>query len=126
MFGPSLHIVGLRQFSGVPARVALQRIECAGMVQVNHRVELLRQAALKVMAPALGFRAVYDTDGALETLSFQQRDRVISLAQINQKSGKTGRVPSQSTVPSQPGKATLNDLGQTRDLERSLSSLDDP
>ena len=85
MFGPSLHIVGLRQFSGVPARVALQRFECAGMVQVNHRVELLRQAALKVMAPALGFRAVYDTDGALETLSFQQRDRVISLAQIKPK-----------------------------------------
>ena len=33
---------------------------------------------------------------------------------------------AQSTVPSQPCKATFNDPGQTRDLERSLSSLDDP
>src|ERR1700680_1704077 len=32
---------------------------------------------------------------------------------------------AQSTVPPQPGKATFNDPGQTRDLERSLSSLDD-
>ena len=35
-------------------------------------------------------------------------------------------VLAQSTVPPQPGKATFNDPVQTRDLERSLSSLDDP
>jgi hypothetical protein len=32
---------------------------------------------------------------------------------------------SEHTLP-QPGKATFNDPGQTRDLERSLSSFDDP
>ena len=36
------------------------------------------------------------------------------------------RYSAQSTVPPQPGKATFNDPGQTRDLERSLSPLDDP
>jgi hypothetical protein len=35
-------------------------------------------------------------------------------------------VLTQSTVPPQPGKAAFNDPGQTSDLERSLSSLDDP
>ena len=33
---------------------------------------------------------------------------------------------AQSTVPPQPGKATFHNPGQTRDFERSLSSLDDP
>ena len=35
-------------------------------------------------------------------------------------------VLAQSTVPPQPSKATFNDPGQTSDLERSVSSLDDP
>ena len=57
---------GLRQFAAVPFRGALERLERAALIEMNHGVELLREPRREVMAPAFRLRPVNDADGALQ------------------------------------------------------------
>src|SRR5918992_825918 len=51
----------------VPPGGSVQRLDGAGFVEVNHRVELLREAGFEVMADPLGFRVVDDTNGSFQS-----------------------------------------------------------
>src|SRR3984893_14175545 len=49
--------IGLRHFAFLPARGPLQRLDRPGLIEVDHRVELVRQAGPEVVAGALRFGA---------------------------------------------------------------------
>src|SRR5205823_8645697 len=67
--------VGLRQLAALPAGRPLERHQRARLVEVDDRVELVGQPGVKVVAPALGLRAVDHPDGALEVRLAQPGDR---------------------------------------------------
>ena len=46
--------VGLRGLAGLPGGGSLQRLDSAGFVEVDHRVELARERGVEVVARALG------------------------------------------------------------------------
>src|SRR5688572_504130 len=58
--------IGLRHIPGMPSRHALERLDGAGLVDVDHGVELLRQTGVKVVALALGLGSIDHADRALE------------------------------------------------------------
>src|SRR5438552_13253306 len=49
---------------------------------MNDCIELLRQTCLEIMTPALRFRPVNHTDGALESPGPKQLSRIVSFAEI--------------------------------------------
>src|SRR5437667_10468816 len=49
---------------------------------MNDCIELLRQTCLEIMTPALRFRPVNHTDGALESPGPKQVSRIVSFAEI--------------------------------------------
>src|SRR5687768_3320352 len=57
----------LRNLTALPPRGALQRLHCARVVEVQHRIELLGQARLEVVTGTLALRPIDDADGTLES-----------------------------------------------------------
>ena len=53
----------------------VERDERVGLVEVNHRVELLGQAGVEIVAEAFGVRAVDDADRALRAWVAELRGR---------------------------------------------------
>ena len=45
------------QFSRVPLRCALQRLDGVGFVEMDHGVELIGETSEEIVAEALGFRS---------------------------------------------------------------------
>ena len=66
---PSLQAgrIGFRILSGHPHAGRLERFQCAGDVDVDHRIELIRRTHVEVMALAFGLRAVDHADGAAQS-----------------------------------------------------------
>ena len=60
--------------------------EGAGFVQVNDRVELLREPRAKAVTPPLRLRTIDYADGALEAFLAQKCRRFVALAQVQPKS----------------------------------------
>src|SRR5438132_5040922 len=56
---------------------------------MNDRIELLRQTCLEIMTPALRFRPVNHTDGALEPPGPEQLGRIVSFAEIEPEARDT-------------------------------------
>src|SRR5438445_12652594 len=59
----------LRQFTFIPNTRALQRLDCARLVNVNDGVELLRQTRMKIMTQPLALRPIDHTNRALQARS---------------------------------------------------------
>src|SRR5438552_856771 len=58
--------IGLRHLARVPPRGALEGLDGARLVEVQHGVELLGQPRAEVVARALGVRTIDHADGPLE------------------------------------------------------------
>src|SRR4051812_26990706 len=84
--------VSLGQLAAVPARRTLQRLQRAGLVEVNDGVELLRQPGGEVVAPALRLGTVDDANRALQALGAKEADSVVLGAQIKPKPRDAGGV----------------------------------
>src|SRR5436853_101488 len=54
------------RLAALPGRVQIERLQCPGLVKVNHRVELVAQAGHEIVTHSLGLRAVHDSDGPLQ------------------------------------------------------------
>src|SRR5205823_1177196 len=84
--------VRLRQLAGVPLGRALERLHRARLVEVQHRVELLRQARAEVVALALGVGTVDHADRPLEAGVVQARRHEVALAPGEQETRPLRRV----------------------------------
>src|SRR5437879_12933279 len=58
--------VCLPGFAGIPLCGALERLDGASLVEMKNGVELVGQSGFEVVAEALGFGPVTDTDGGFE------------------------------------------------------------
>jgi Glycosyl transferases group 1 len=82
--------VGLRGLAELPALVALERLDGAGDIDVDQRVELAGGACREVVALALGRRAVDDADRALEA-RLAQRTATVARGQWAEQEGGDAR-----------------------------------
>src|SRR5208282_2077090 len=57
---------GFRRFADAPFRGWLQWLHGAGLVEVDDRIELIRNLGLEIMAGQLGFGPIDHADGALQ------------------------------------------------------------
>src|SRR5688572_4607083 len=80
--------ISFGQFTAVPRAGPLERLEGTCFIEMNDRVELVRQASLEIMAQSLRLGPVDDADGALEPLLAQQIDGSAALFKINPKARK--------------------------------------
>src|SRR5919204_569650 len=77
--------ISLGQFAFFPNAGTLQRLNCACFINVNDRIELLRQPRMKIMTEPFAFGSVNHTDGALNPALLQHTD-LASASQIDPKS----------------------------------------
>ena len=63
-------------FAQLPFCCALQRLDRAGVIVMQDRVELIGQTRVKVMTDQFRFRPVNHADGALEPFTAQMRRKI--------------------------------------------------
>src|SRR5687768_5437754 len=77
--------ISLVHFTRPSVRMCGQRLQGPGFVNMNHEIELERQGSPEVVAHALGFRPVDDTDRSLEAFHPECSDRFIFRFQVDKK-----------------------------------------
>ena len=71
------------RLAGFPLRNGIQRLHRSGLIEVKHRVELLGQARVEVVARPLRIRTIDNADSALESRLTERVENVIGIVPMS-------------------------------------------
>lgn len=92
----------LRRFFADPSGACFERLKRLRLIKVNHGIELIQQPSMKIVANALAFRAVNDTDGTLQARWLQRSSQLLIIAQHQQKPVEVGFMKKLLLAPREP------------------------
>src|SRR3989442_8493200 len=89
----------LRHVAGLPARRALEWLQRARLVEMQHEIELFRQARAEIVAHALRAGTIDDADGPLEPRRRQRARHLQIVTKRKQETGTPGVVEQAFVTP---------------------------
>ena len=78
----------LLHFAQLPFGCALERLDCAGVIIMQNRVELVGQTRVKIVTDQFGFRPVNDADSALEPFTAQMRRKIAIAPEVRERNSE--------------------------------------
>src|SRR6516162_9721337 len=95
--------IRLGNFSGLPLRCPLQRLDGASFVVMQNDIELLRELRVEIVARALRSRQIDDANGTLQERLLQGRCSLFPLTETKEKIRSTHLVEERLVTPGQRG-----------------------
>src|SRR5438067_7103296 len=92
---------GLGRLAGFPLGRALERLNGARLVEVDHGVELIPQPGLEVVADAFGLRSIDDAYRPLQARLPKARRQLAAIAQCERDARAPDRVEEGLVAPGQ-------------------------